>query len=311
MAATARETAVAASPPASELVVIVVLTLNSKQETLQCLGSLFRLDYAPYEVVLIDNGSTDGSWEAIRDAFPLAHVIHNEINLGVAGGRNLGIEHANRRFPYAYLLFLDNDAWMDPASLGVMVRAMQADPRIGLVTPKTYRPTSPPVFASAGGHRINWYVGTIRTVGAGEEDRGQYDGWHPLTCGGSGMLIRRAVVEEIGGFDDAFNPYGWEDLDFSLRARQAGFDIRLAPMAIVYHTGGKAGRGRALAEYERSKTRGYFRFIKRHSSRWQWACFLCLLPLQAIRRIVSELRRGRGDIVLAHIRGALSVRTRK
>jgi GT2 family glycosyltransferase len=292
----------------AELVVITVLNLNKQAETLRCLESVFRLDYAPYEVVLIDNGSTDGSLETIKQAFPQVHSVRSETNLGVAGGRNLGVEYATRHFPYAYLFFLDNDTWVDPASLRAMVRAMEPDPRIGLVAPKGYRPTSPPLFASAGGHHINWYTGSIRTVGAGELDRGQYDDWRPPTCSGGMALIRRSVVEEIGGFDNVFNPYGWEDVDFSLRARQAGFEIRLAPTAIVYHTGGKTGRGRALPEYERSKMRGYFILIRRHANRWQWACFLCLFPLRAIRRAIREIGRGHGDIVLAHVRGTLTAR---
>jgi GT2 family glycosyltransferase len=291
-------------PSPSELIVIVVLNLNKPAETRRCLESVFRLDYAPYEVVLIDNGSTDGSWEALRRDFPKAHAVRSDKNLGVAGGRNLGIEQA-KRFPYAMLFFLDNDAWMEPDSLRRMARAMSAGPEVGLVSPKSYRPGSPRVFASAGGHRINWYTGTIRTVGAGEEDRGQHDARQPLTCSGGCMLVRRGVIERIGGFDNAFNPYGWEDLDFSLRARREGFAVRLAPDAIVYHSGGKAGRGGPLPEYERSKMRGYFLFMKRHASPLQWMCFLCLLPLRAARRVGGELLGGRTKIVAAHVRGAL------
>lgn len=288
---------------APELVAIVVLNLNEKAKTLRCLSSVAELDYSPYEVVLVDNGSTDGSVEAIAQVFPHIHVVRNPCNLGVAGGRNRGIAYANKHFPYGYLLFLDNDAWLERSALRELVRVMQSDPQVGLASPKIYQAGAPMVLAGAGGHRINWYTGTIRTVGAGEVDRGQYDGNHPITCSGSGVLVRRAVFERIGGLDDAFNPYGWEDLDFSLRARAAGFGIRFVPTAITHHEGGKAGRGRALPEYEESKTKNFFLIMKRHATRVQWACFLCVFPIRAAWRTVGELCSGRWDVVLAHGRG--------
>src|ERR1700751_2384714 len=92
-----------------ELVVIIILNLNKKQDTLECLESVFRLDYSPYEVVVVDNGSTDGSADAISKVFSKVHLIRSANNLGVAGGRNLGIQYANNNFQYQYLFFLDND----------------------------------------------------------------------------------------------------------------------------------------------------------------------------------------------------------
>ncbi len=293
----------------SGLMVIVVLNLNKSTETIRCLGSVFSLEYSPFEVVCIDNGSTDGSDESIKLAFPRAHHLRSEVNLGVAGGRNLGLSYAETHFSYAGLFFLDNDAWVEPGCLGEMVDILEADPAAGLVEAKALRPTTPPVLCSAGGHRINWYTGTIRTVGAGEIDRGQHDAGRPQTCSGGLVLIRRSVFEAIGGFDNGFNPYGWEDLDLGLRAGKAGFTIRFAPRAIAYHEGGKAGRGRAIPEYERSKTRGYFRLFKRHASPLQWTCFLALLPLRAIGRTARDLVGGHTDIVWARLRGPFGAET--
>lgn len=289
--------------PAAEPVVIVLLGRNERARTLRCLESLARLDYTPYEVVLVDNGSDDGISDAVGEKFPDVHVLRSEINLGVAGGRNLGVEHAGLSFPSAHVAFIDSDAWTEPGTLREMVRAMDADSDVGLVAAKIYRPSSR-IFASAGGHHVNWYTGTIRSVGAGEEDRGQYDDRVPVTCSGGGVLVRRAVFDRVGGFDEAFNPYGWEDLDFALRATKAGFAIRLAPAAVIYHEGGKAGRGGPLPEYERAKMRGYFTLIKRHASRLQWTCFVCLLPLRAAGVLLGELLHGRWKVALAHVRGA-------
>lgn len=244
----------------------------------------------------------------MAERFPRVHCIRSEANLGVAGGRNLGAEHAGGRFPGVPLAFLDNDAWPEPGAYRAMLRVMKAHPEAGLIAPKVYRPWSPVVIAAIGGHHINWRTGTIRSVGAGEVDEGQYDAHVPITCNGGACLVRREVFTRVGGFDEGFNPYGWEDVDFALRARSAGFHICLAPTAIIYHEGGRAGRGRSLPEYERSKTRGYFRLIRRHATRGQWLCCVCLLPFRAAGRALSEVLHGHWRIPFAHVRGALAAR---
>ena len=91
------------SPP-NEFVAILVLNRNNRDDTLRCLESVFRLDYSPFEVVLIDNGSTDRSWEAVGESFPQVHLVRSETNLGVAGGRNLCLYVATQAFPTAHFL---------------------------------------------------------------------------------------------------------------------------------------------------------------------------------------------------------------
>ncbi len=295
-----------------ELVVIIILNLNKREDTLKCLESVSKLDYSHYEVVVVDNGSTDGSAEAILNAFPDVHLIRSANNLGVSGGRNLGIEYANNNFQYMYLFFLDNDTLVDKESLGELIKATRKDKQIGIVTPKGYMMFPPHVITSAGGININLYAGSVYDIGSGEVDKGQYDQPKFVTsCAGFAFLVKKEVFSQIGWFNEIFNPYGWEDVDFSLRARKRGFKILYVPKALIYHKGGKVGRGGALPEYEKYKVRNFFILMKRHTNSLQWICFVCLIPLKAIFLIIEGVYHGNSKVVLAQFRGFLDLFSNK
>ncbi|MGE5446394.1 MAG: glycosyltransferase family 2 protein [Ignavibacteriales bacterium] len=287
-----------------ELVVIIILNLNKKEEILKCLEDVFKLDYSPYEVVVIDNGSTDGSADAISKAFSEVHLIRSINNLGVSGGRNLGIEYANNNFRYKYLFFLDNDTLVEDSSLTKLTEALKNDKEAGLAFPKAYREFPSKIIMSVGIY-VNLYIGSIYDIGAGEIDQGQYNlPRHVLACGAFGFLAKKEVFSQIGWFDEIFNPYGWEDVDFSLRTRKEGFKILYIPEALIYHKGGKAGRG-PLPEYEKYKIRNFFILMRRHTNSLQWICFVILIPLKATFRIIKELYHGNSKVVLAQFRGFL------
>jgi len=279
--------------PASveELLVVVVLSYNKRDQTLRCLESVRRLRYRPLEVLVVDNASSDGSPEAVAAEYPDVHLLRSPVNRGAAGGRNLGADHAKDRFEPAYLLFLDDDAVVDERLAGELVAVMRKDPRVGLATPKAYRFGSRDVIASAGGMRVRLGRGLITDIGAGARDVGQFErGGVVESCVGFTVLARSEALERCHGFDESYNPYGWEEVDLSLRIREAGYTIEYAPGAICWHAGGTPGRGRRLVRYERGKMVNYLRLMRHHATGREWLTFLAVLPLRAAQLVVAQIK---------------------
>jgi GT2 family glycosyltransferase len=279
------------SKPDNEVVAALVLSFNKREHTLQCLESIGRQTYPLRQVIVVDNCSTDGSADAIAHRFPLAHLIRSSRNLGAAGGRNLGIRWLNEHVPYTCLLFLDDDTIADDCMAAELVAEMQRHPDAGMITPKGYRAGTSDLIASAGGMQVRLGLGSIRDIGAGQRDAGQFA--EPAivdACVGFAVLARREALERSGGFDESYNPYGWEEVDLSLRVRQAGYTVRYAPSAVCWHAGGTPGRGRRILAYERGKMVNYLRLMARHASLREWASFLALSPIRATRLFSAQLR---------------------
>lgn len=280
------------SPSDPRRVVALVVNRDRVKQLLECLHQLERLAEPCCGIIVADDASTDGSVVAVRDRFPHVQVARAETQLGPAGARNLGVDLALRRFTFDYLLFLDNDAFVEPTTLTNLLDAATSRPDVGIVAPKAYQSKAEKRLHLAGELRVSLAAGRVRDVGAGEIDRGQYDAARLVqACSGCAMLVRREVVERIGGFDPAFRLAAWEDIDFCLRAAEAGFEIAYAPTAIVEHVGGVRGRGRDPGR-EKAKARNWWLLMRRHASPLQWACLLALLPLRALQTATGRVREG-------------------
>jgi GT2 family glycosyltransferase len=283
-------------------VAIVVLNHNGRELLLQCLQCIEAVDYRPLSTVVVDNGSTDGSVEEVRRLHPGIHLIPVGYNAGVSGGRNAGVRYVEEHLRAEYILFLDNDTRIEPDAVREFVAAADRDARIGLVAPKAFRKKGDSRLLSAGGMGFNPYTGALRDVAGGDIDRGQHDQPRDVQAGpGFAFLVRSAVFRTIGLFDETFNPYGWEDVDISLRAGKAGFRIVYAPKAVVYHAGGRVGRG-VIRHYERNKARNMLYFVRRHTTIPQWTCFLCAFPFLAFGRVAKEVLSGNGRVVLEWVK---------
>jgi GT2 family glycosyltransferase len=255
-------------------------------------------------VIVVDNGSSDGSPQAIEQGYPEVHLVRSPINLGAAGGRNLGIRWARDRFPYSYLLFLDDDSTVDQGLADELITAMRANPAVGLATPKAYRSDSPDVIASAGGMQVRLGRGSIRDVGAGARDVGQFERAHLVdSCVGFAVLAQREALERCGGFDERYNPYGWEEVDLSLRVRQAGYTIQYVPTAVCWHAGGTPGRGHRVPRYEWGKVSNYLKLMWRHATAREWLGFLMILPVRTARLLAAQLWSVNGSIVRGIAKG--------
>ena len=257
-----------------------------------------------FNVIVVDNGSTDGSCGAIERMYPRVHLVRNQTNLGAAGGRNCGIAYAKKEFDHQYILFLDNDTIVDEKCLLELAAALDSDKATGIACPKAYQTYPSERIFSAGIH-VNLYTASIYDIGGGELDRGQHN--RPGTvraCGAFGFLIRSELANAIGGFDEAFNPYGWEDVDLCLRAARQGYKTSYVPGAVLFHSGGKAGRGTVPA-YEKNKVRNFFLLMKGHAGVGEWLGCLVFAPIKALRLIVRGMAHGNITIVIAMLKGLL------
>jgi GT2 family glycosyltransferase len=288
------------------LVAIIVLNHNKKNDILECLASISKMNYRDFEVIVVDNDSSDGSAEEIRNRYPNVHLIENKVNLGVAGGRNIGVRYANEKLNYKYLLFLDDDIIIDKNALLEMICSFNTNESVGIVTPKCYMMHIPETIGYAGGMTVNLFTGKITDIGGGEKDTGQFEQSRFISSSAGLCLLSKELLNKVGLFDEKFNPYGWEDVDFSLRAKKNGYKILYNPKAIIYHKGGKKGRGRAINEYEFSKTKNYFYLIRKHANIFQLVIMGFCLPFRILIIILKELFVGEFKTLFAQLRGFLN-----
>lgn len=214
-------------------VCIIVLNWNGKEDTLDCLMSLRSTDYGNYRVVLVDNGSEDDSVAAVRRDFPEAEVVETGKNLGFAGGNNVGIEYAIKQGA-DYVFLINNDTIVHPDYLKELVAVAESDAQIGAVGSKIYYYSEPERIWFAGG-KINWLKNKGEHIGLDEIDKGQFDEIREVGyLTGCALLVKREVVERAGVLEDDYFLY-YEDADYSLRIRNAGYKTVYAPKSRIYH----------------------------------------------------------------------------
>jgi GT2 family glycosyltransferase len=245
---------------------IVVLNWNGKDDTLECLESLCRVTYSNYDVVLVDNGSTDGSVPSFRQRFPHLQILETGTNLGFAAGNNIGIRWGLERGA-DYVLLLNNDTVVSPDFLEELVRIAEGNRRIGFVGPKIYYYNyhrRKDVIAFAGGQFRIWR-GRLVQVGAGEVDRGQYDVVREVDyVEGSCLLARVEMIRTVGLLDPDYFMY-WEDTDWCIRAAKAGYKAVYVPAARIWHKEPPRATGKSSAAYYYFG-RNVIRLVKRHAT---------------------------------------------
>lgn len=209
-----------------------ILNWNRADLTCECLESLAQLDYPNYEIVVVDNGSQDGDAVAIQTRFPSAIVLRNETNLGFAEGNNVAIRYALERGA-DYLFLLNNDTVVAPQMVKSLVQVAESDENIGIVGPKIYYFDEPRTIWSAGG--ILQPRRTPVLLGLDEIDNGQHDTLREVDwVTGCAFLIKASVVQQIGLIDARYFAY-FEENDWCIRAKRAGFSIVYVPEAHLWH----------------------------------------------------------------------------
>jgi GT2 family glycosyltransferase len=281
----------------------ITLNWNGKDDTLECLASLKKLDYPNYDIIVVDNGSSDGSVEAFRQGYPDVTVIANDTNLGYAEGFNTGLEWAYQH-DAAYSLIVNNDTVIDPLALSELVKVAERQPDIGFVSGKVYWYNEPNRLQTAG--RLS-SPGTLvgGHVASGEVDVGQVDEIREYDFVDDVLLlVRRAVYDRVGGYDPNFFLY-YEETDWCARARRAGFRIVYTPHAKIWHKGRIGG-----ADVVLSPIRYYYLwrnrivFMRRNASLAQFRRFLLWsLWRESLVHAARFARHGKFQHARAHLQG--------
>ncbi len=227
---------------ANPLVYIVILNWNDAPNSLACLETITRLDYPNFHVVVVDNGSNDGSDEQIRNHYPAMHFIANGRNLGFAGGVDVGLDYACQQGA-RYMLLVNNDTLLDPLMLSELVKAAEDHPRAGLLTPKIYFFHDSTLIWSAGARWVRFPPRAVM-IGLRQRDAPKYDVMRRVDFAtGCVLMINRKAIDEVGNLDPIYYPIYHEDYDYCARMNEAGWEIWYVPLAKVWHKDAQSQRG--------------------------------------------------------------------
>lgn len=221
-------------------VAIILVNWNGFDFTQACLHSLRKLDFSDYKVILVDNASLDQEGKALKKAFPEIELIENSENLGFSGGNNVGIRFALSQ-GFSHIMLLNNDTEVKPDFLGEMMLKFLQNPTLGVVQPLILFLTDPKKIWSAGG---KWVSNLGRAITMGDREpladyrfnKSELD-WATGCC----MLISREAILRVGLLNEQYFAY-FEDVEWSLRFKNAGFEIALAEKAVIYHEAGASSK---------------------------------------------------------------------
>ena len=270
---------------------IVVLNFNGRDCLLSCLEALHRLRYQNFFVVVVDNASEDDSLVSAQERFPEFFFVRSPQNGGFAAGMNIGMKVAFEQRGAAWTWLLNNDARVEEQTLTMLMAAAAQSPRAGLLSPCIYAEKTETLWFGKG--RLDWLrMRAVHVSPSEEELRKQCFASEFLT--GCALLVRKELVETAGFLDEHFFLY-YEDADFSLRAKENGFETLVVPRARVFHG----------EQSQKNDDKLYFLvfsgllFFKKHARWWQKAHFSVYGTMRRIKN-VFDVARGRD--------GALTVR---
>lgn len=252
-------------------VAIIILNWNGKEDTIECLESLHEITYPNYQILLVDNGSTDGSVKCFMERYPEIEIVENGKNLGFAEGNNVGIRRALER-GVDYVLLLNNDTIVKPDFLDEMIELGKNDHSVGIIGPTVYNfnDLKNPNAVGCIGFRFNFWLGG-NPINVKDSSKSQKIDMLSGCC----MLIKTEVLKRVGLLDTIYF-FGWEDADFCFKVRNFGYKITPAKKGIIWHKIG-ASYGGYYADNPNVLTNGIKNqliFIDRYANVFQKIIFI-------------------------------------
>ena len=294
-----------------KIISIITINYNGLKDTCELMETL-PLDDTSIEVIVVDNASQQDEASVIEQRYPQVKVIRSSENLGFAGGNNLGIEASCGK----YLYFINNDTLLSlqgnaiakpkhgmQAELRSLVERLESDPQIGMVCPKIRFTWGDNLIQFAGYTPLSRVTLRNNAIGFNESDYGQYDTAHPTPYGhGAAMMVRREAIDKAGMMPTCFFLY-YEELDWSMMIRRAGYTIWYEPTSTIYHKESQTtGQASPLRTYYITRNRLFF--VQRNSPLpWRYLSYLYLIFVAGLKAILKDLLTKRSDLARATLRG--------
>ncbi len=272
-------------------VAVIILNWNNASDTLACLASLSPFpEWA--SVIVVDNGSSEESVPLLEKQAPGIKLLQSQANLGYAGGNNLGLSYALQH-DFDTICILNNDVVVAPDFLDRPLRTLAQRADIGVVTPLIADMAEPDRVWTLGA-TVNWRDGTVQRSHAGEPVAVwlQQPPFETEIAAGAAIIVRRAVFESAGLLDETFYLY-YEEADWCLRVKQAGYKIYAVPASVIWHkVSASLGTRSPLIDYY--MLRNQLRFVARHRAGIPRVCTLGRAIFSGLLTIVAFTCRPKG-----------------
>ncbi len=275
---------------------VITVNFNQPSVTEALLDSVISDSYfRQMEVIVTDNGSKNSPINLWNAKYPNITFIRSEQNLGFAGGNNLAIQAANGE----YLFLVNNDTEFTPGLVEQLVNTLDANPGVGIISPKIRFFHQPDMIQYAGYTPMNYSTCRNKCIGEFEKDSGQYDHTTGPTgyIHGAAMMVRREALDKAGLMPENFFLY-YEEIDWCERIKRAGFGIWVDPAALIYHKESvSVGKTSALKEYFMNRNR--ILFIRRNAPFFSKLLFALHFSLLVVpRNILTYLARKRPGLTI-------------
>jgi GT2 family glycosyltransferase len=282
----------------------IVLNYDGRDLTLQTVASLLASDYPSLDLLVVDNGSTDGSDAAVAARFPAVRRLRSEVNLGISGGLNLGLR-VGLAEGYDYLITMNNDLEVAPDLVSELVRLAEARPRAGCVGPKCYYYFGDRRRLWSAGGELRFREAVTRERGMGRLDDGRFDRDEPVGyLNGACLMIRREALLAAGLWDPVYH-VSVEDADFCARVGRAGWECWYAHRARLWHMVSPTTGGYTASRTYRTG-RSTAIFVRKYAGPLGWASWLFWAAIALPAALARELPRRNAGAVLAKYRGFLA-----
>ena len=270
---------------------IFVLNWNGKDLTIDCLNSLKKITYPNAHVIVIDNGSTDGSVDAISNQFHDYEIIELPENYGFSRGNNSGFELVKEKADYT--IFLNNDTIVDSNFVEPLINEMESNPTVKQSTPKIFYSDNLD-YIWFGGGKVSLWAGWIRHLGIRQKDSMQFSFNRNVDYAtGCCVCMRTVDFVSIGMFDESFFMYG-EDVDLSLRFRKQGGQVLFVPESKIWHkVSSSIGTQFSIRKWKR-KNIGKMKLVTKHVHPTQLPIVVPLAILVSFSELIITIILGFG-----------------